>query len=206
MTHPAPTFAEIAHIVVAHTDPLTLGRMRRIDHACNRLANNRLATLFQGLIHRHREQLGFPDSGFAIHDGVLYRGDTRPPSQVFGLGFGKRNLDTPFIDGEKVKNVISTSKDPGVVRRKYAGPGGYLYALAGARGLDTHNFNKLEEVATLFVPPECIIAAIGPVVGEDEERYQLIVGVHEAHMNPNCNRPVEQIAAAREVLLGLCHA
>jgi len=206
MGRPPPTFDQIPHILVSHTDALTLVKLRQVNRTLHRLSNESLAELFKSLIKAHRKDLGFPKGGFAVYNGILYRGDTRPPAQIFSLGFTKRNLETPHISGEKVKNVISTSKDPNTVRRKYTEIGGYLYALYGAPGLDTHDFNKLDEVATLFVPPECVIGAIGPIVGEDDERYQLIVGVHEAHINQHCTQTAEIIDQARQVLLQLCHA
>jgi hypothetical protein len=207
MAHPPLTFADISHIVVQHLDADVLLQVRHVDRRSHRVANDELASMFQHYIDANRATtLGFPANPFAVYNGILYRGDTRPPGQLFGLGFTKPSLARPHISGEKVKNIISTSKDPNTVRRKYTERGGYLYAAAGVRGLDTNDFNDLDEVAALFIPPECIIGAIGPIVGEDEEHYQLIVGQHQVNLNPNCNQPAAVIAAAQAVLLQLCHA
>ena len=103
-----------------------------------------------------------------VQQRVLCRGDRRPPSVIFALGFTKATRSTPRVSGEKVKGVISTSKDAGMVRRKHTEIAGFLYAVSGLPGIDARDFDRLDEVTGFFIPPECVIAAIGPVAPYDD--------------------------------------
>ena len=153
-----------------------------------------------------RSRLDFASDPMGVQQSVLFRGDTRPPSVIFALGFTKATSSTPRVSGEKVKGVISTSKDAGMVRRKYTEIAGFLYAVSGFPGIDTRDFNKLDEVAGFFIPPECVIAAIGPVAAYDDENYLLVINNPRVQMNRNCRLPVQLLKDGRAALAALCRA
>ena len=81
-----------------------------------------------------------------------------------------------------------------------------MYAVAGFPGIDTLDFNELEEVAAFFIPPECVIGAIGPVAAFDKEAYLLVIKDPQVLMNGNCRLGDEARTAASDALRGLCRA
>ena len=192
--------------IVALADTRQLNTLRKVNHRFHRLANRRIERLFLSLIEQHAAELGFDGCTIGGHDEPLFRGDERAPAAVFALGFTKFNDQMPQISGELVRNVISTSRDAGIARRKYGFVGGYVYALSGVPGIDTHNHNGLEEIATLFVPPECVIAAIGPIAAIDRDRYLLVINDPEVILNPNCRLNAETVELACAALRQLCRA
>jgi len=205
MTGPQLPTDVIARIV-QHSSSYQLNTLRKVNRTFHRLTNERIANLFFAVVQNHTAQLGFTGYPIGTHNEALFRGDMRPPSQIFGLGFTKFNDHAPNIDGEKVHNVVSTSKEASTVRRKYAFKGGYVYAMAGVRGVDTQNFNRLDEVATFYVPPECVIGAVGPIMDYDEDHAVLIMNDPRVQANPNCTLPANIQEEARAVLAELCRA
>ena len=205
--HPLPQLpADVLDHIVRLADTRQLNTLRKVNHRFHRVANRRIESMFLSIVENNAARLGFDGCPIGGHDEPLFRGDERPPGAVFGLGFTKFNDDLPHVSGELVRGVVSTSRDAGIVRRKYGFVGGYVYALSGVPGIDTLNRNKLEEVATFFVPPECVIAAIGPIEAIDHERYVLVVNDPAVIDNPNCRQPAEVVALARAALRELCRA
>ncbi len=113
-------------------------------------------------------------------DSVVYRGDSRAPHLIFSTGFARKDLNKDIALGtEKTFGAISTSTSASVVRRKYGNCGEYVYACWVGKGIDTHDFNGLDEVIALHIPPNYVIAAAGPItkpsVEEEYANYRLFV-------------------------------
>ena len=192
--------------IVQHVEPEALYELRHVNRTLHTLSNRQIERICIEITQTGESRLDFAGDPMGVQQGVLFRGDTRPPSVLFALGFTKANSLRPRVSGEKVKDVISTSKDAGMVRRKYTEIAGYLYAVSGFPGIDTRDFNKLDEVAGFFIPPECVIAAIGPVAAYDDENYLLVINNPRVQMNLNCRLPVQLLKDARVALAALCRA
>ena len=200
--------------ILGRVDDRTLYGLRRVNKAFHRISNQQIERICLDLARHNAAEHGFTVRGrggqvmkmpIGMH-GVLFRGDTRPPSIIFGLGFTKSDREEPHTSGEKVKGVISTSKDANVPRKHYSSIGSYVYAVAGFPGIDTLDFNKLDEVAAFFIPPECVIGAIGPVAAFDDDAYLLVINDPQVLINHNSRQPAEAEAKARAALSGLCRA
>ena len=189
-----------------HVEPESLYQLRHVNRALHTLSNRQIERICLEITQTGESRLDFAGDPMGVQQSVLFRGDTRPPSVIFALGFTKATSSTPRVSGEKVKGVISTSKDAGMVRRKYTEIAGFLYAVSGFPGIDTRDFNKLDEVAGFFIPPECVIAAIGPVAAYDDENYLLVINTPRVQMNRNCRLPVQLLKDGRAALAALCRA
>lgn len=106
--------------------------------------------------------------------GPLYRGDGRPPEELFNKGFDARGTDRDLARYQLENNdsiYISTSKSMGVAEdfAKMQGPGGYVYEInpRGLQGVDVNATLGREsilahevEIAILGrIPPENVISA-----------------------------------------------
>ena len=140
-------------------------------------------------------------------DSIVFRGDSRGPQLIFSTGFARKDLTKDIeLGSEKTFGAISTSTSADVVRRKYGNCGEYVYACWLGKGIDTHDFNGLEEVIALHIPPSQVIVAAGPItkpsVEEQFANYRLFVEAVTENMG--CTVPSELKARAIADMNKIC--
>jgi hypothetical protein len=121
---------------------------------------------------------------------LVFRGDTRLPSHIFSTGFSRQDIKEEVIVGaEKTYGGISTSTSKDIVRRKYANMQEYIYVCWLVSGIDTHDFNKLDEIIALHIEPKHVIAAAGPIysTSNSDQKGCFKLGVGEIIENLACN-------------------
>ncbi len=120
---------------------------------------------------------------------LVFRGDTRLPSQIFSSGFARQDVKAEVIvDTEKTYGGISTSTSKDIVRRKYGNMQEYIYVCWLVSGIDTHDFNKLDEIIALHIEPKHVIAAAGPIYSpSDSDQGRFKLWVREIVENLACN-------------------
>jgi hypothetical protein len=135
---------------------------------------------------------------------LVFRGDSRPPSVVFRAGFARIDLETEVsLGSETTSGGISTSDSADVVRRKYGNAGNYVYVCWLGVGIDTHDFNKLNEIIALHIQPEWVIGAAGPITQPSlGDGARLIVG--NVVENPSCSVGANDKSAAMKALNDIC--
>lgn len=106
-----------------------------------------------------------------VQKALVFRGDTRLPDEIFHSGFNRRAEPVEFIQHAHhtigIRGVISTTtQEPIAVNYALHQQRGYVYAIElnhGGREVNTLlRGETLHEVATLNVPPEDIMFAVGP--------------------------------------------
>ncbi len=111
-----------------------------------------------------------------LKGSLVFRGDTRLPDELFHSGFNRRPGPVEYVrlaeHTRAIRGVISTSTEQSVAVNYALGhQRGYVYAVElnqGGVAVDTSLRGKtLHEIATLNIPPEDIIFAVGPFTGED---------------------------------------
>jgi hypothetical protein len=121
---------------------------------------------------------------------LVFRGDTRLPSDIFSSGFSRQDIKAKVIVGaEKTYGGISTSTSSDIVRRKYGNMQEYIYVCWLVSGIDTHDFNKLDEIIALHIEPKHVIAAAGPIYSTSDATQKgcFKLGVGEIVENLACN-------------------
>jgi hypothetical protein len=136
---------------------------------------------------------------------IVFRGEKLPPSDIFLTGFFRKNIyEEVTIEQEKTFGAISTTKDVGITRRKYTLLGDYIYACWLEEGIDTHDFNKLDEILALHIRSKQVIGCIGPVkldpqiTDENSSDFQIVVG--DIIKNPRCELSQEICDEAMAIL------
>lgn len=118
-----------------------------------------------------------------LKGSLVFRGDTRLPDELFHSGFNRRVGPVEYIrlaeHTRAIRGVISTSTEQSVAVNYALGhQRGYVYAVElnqGGVAVDTSLRGKtLHEIATLNIPPEDIIFAVGPLTGEDIGYFDLV--------------------------------
>ncbi|HFG1892454.1 TPA: DUF6543 domain-containing protein [Vibrio cholerae] len=118
-----------------------------------------------------------------LKGSLVFRGDTRLPDELFHSGFNRRVGPVKYIrlaeHTRAIRGVISTSTEQSVAVNYALGhQRGYVYAVElnqGGVAVDTSLRGKtLHEIATLNIPPEDIIFAVGPLTGEDIGYFDLV--------------------------------
>nr|AWP45082.1 putative cytotoxic necrotizing factor [Shewanella baltica] len=106
-----------------------------------------------------------------LKGALVFRGDTRLPDELFHAGFNRRVEPVRFVELAEhtrgIRGVVSTTlKERIAVNYALHNQRGYVYAIElnhGGRAVDTTvRYLPLHEVATLNIPPEDIMFAIGP--------------------------------------------
>lgn len=118
-----------------------------------------------------------------LKGALVFRGDTRLPDELFHAGFNRRVEPVQFLQmahhTRGIRGVVSTSlKERIAVNYALHNQRGYVYAIElnhGGRAVDTAARGlSLHEVATLNIPPEDIMFAIGPFTHSELTYYGLI--------------------------------
>jgi hypothetical protein len=139
---------------------------------------------------------------------LVFRGDTRLPSHIFSTGFSRQDIEAEVVVGtEKTYGGISTSTSKDIVRRKYCNMQEYIYVCWLVSGIDTHDFNKLEEIIALHIEPKHVIAAAGPIysTSDIEQKGCFKLGVGEIIENLACNVTNTDRDEALRALREICH-
>jgi hypothetical protein len=141
---------------------------------------------------------------FGVINRIGFRGDTRPPSLIFSTGFARKELNEEIrLGSEKTYGGISSSKSADIVRRKYGNCGEYMYAVWIGSGIDTHDFNKLDEIISVHIEPKHIIGCAGPIYRlSDDACYRL--GVKEVRENVACDVLAADKEAVMKTLNQMC--
>ncbi|MCS0351555.1 cytotoxic necrotizing factor [Vibrio ordalii] len=111
-----------------------------------------------------------------LKGSLVFRGDTRLPDELFHSGFNRKPGVVEYLQlahhTKGIRGVISTSSEQSVaVNYALHLQRGYVYAVElnhGGTAVETSlRGASLHEVATLNIPPEDIIFAVGPFNGAD---------------------------------------
>jgi hypothetical protein len=142
---------------------------------------------------------------------LVYRGDTRLPDEIFHSGFNRKVEPVKFVrydhHSRGIRGVVSTSTDQGVaVDYALHNQRGYVYAVQlnhGGKSVDTLlRGETLHEIATLNVPPEDIMFAVGPFTGTETYYRDLIdeqeLRTAELLINPHSTASAEVAEKAFE--------
>ncbi|EGQ9892557.1 TPA: DUF6543 domain-containing protein [Vibrio cholerae] len=106
-----------------------------------------------------------------LRGSMVFRGDARLPDEIFHSGFNRRTEQVEYIrlasHTRGIRGVISTSSEQSVaVNYALHQQRGYVYAIElnhGGAAVETSLRNEtLHEIATLNIPPEDIMFAVGP--------------------------------------------
>ncbi|MEY4474423.1 MAG: hypothetical protein RL248_190 [Pseudomonadota bacterium] len=106
-----------------------------------------------------------------VNKMLVFRGDTRLPDEIFHSGFNRRAEPVEYIRHAHhtvgIRGVISTSSQESIaVNYALHQQRGYVYAIElnhGGKVVETSlRGETLHEIATLNIPPEDIIFAVGP--------------------------------------------
>ncbi|NOH70508.1 cytotoxic necrotizing factor [Vibrio pectenicida] len=150
-----------------------------------------------------------------LKGALVYRGDTRLPDEIFHSGFNRKIERIEYTQlahhTRGIRGVISTTTDQGIaVNYALHNQRGYVYAIElnhGGKSVDTLLRDKsLSEVATLNIPPEDIMFAMGPFTGaetsystllEDQQlrTAELLINPHATALPEVAQRAFEQMKA-----------
>ncbi|HDZ9390638.1 TPA: cytotoxic necrotizing factor [Vibrio cholerae] len=106
-----------------------------------------------------------------LKGSMVFRGDTRLPDEIFHSGFNRKVEQVEYVrlasHTRGIRGVISTSSEQSVaVNYALHQQRGYVYAIElnhGGAAVETSLRDEtLHEIATLNIPPEDIIFAVGP--------------------------------------------
>ncbi|EEY97994.1 hypothetical protein VOA_003013 [Vibrio sp. RC586] len=106
-----------------------------------------------------------------LRGSMVFRGDTRLPDEIFHSGFNRRAIPVQYVQATSHTNgiigVVSTSTEPSVaVNFGLEYQRGYVYAIelnnGGTAVQSAIRGQSLHEIATLNIPPEDIMFAVGP--------------------------------------------
>ncbi|WP_164521425.1 dermonecrotic toxin domain-containing protein [Iodobacter ciconiae] len=144
---------------------------------------------------------------------TTFRGDERLPDEIFHSGFNRRPVQVQYVrlaeDTKAIRGVISTSKDEAVaVGYAIHNQRGYVYAIElnhGGVAVDTSLHGRaLNEIATLNIPPEDIMFAVGPFTNTEVTmgviKENTAVRTAELLINPHSTASSEVAKAAFEKL------
>ncbi|WP_394388888.1 dermonecrotic toxin domain-containing protein [Shewanella woodyi] len=144
---------------------------------------------------------------------TTFRGDERLPDELFHSGFNRRVEPVKYIrlaeHTRAIRGVISTSTDESVaVSYAIHNQRGYVYAIElnhGGAAVDTTlRYETLNEVATLNIPPEDIMFAVGPFNNTEVNfsiiKEQVDARTAELLINPHSMATAEVADAAFEKL------
>jgi hypothetical protein len=144
---------------------------------------------------------------------TTFRGDERLPDELFHTGFNRRVGPVQYITlaehTKAIRGVISTSTNESVaVGYAIHNQRGYVYAIELNHGGVAVNTSlrgeTLHEVATLNIPPEDIMFAVGPFNNTEVDlsiiKEQVDVRTAELLINPHATASAEVADAAFEKL------
>ncbi|EKF9421158.1 cytotoxic necrotizing factor [Vibrio cholerae] len=106
-----------------------------------------------------------------LRGSMVFRGDTRLPDEIFHSGFNRRAIPVQYVQATShtngIRGVVSTSTEPSVaVNFGLEYQRGYVYAIelnnGGTAVQSAIRGQSLHEIATLNIPPEDIMFAVGP--------------------------------------------
>ncbi|WP_198552783.1 dermonecrotic toxin domain-containing protein [Psychromonas sp. Urea-02u-13] len=106
-----------------------------------------------------------------LNGSRVFRGDTRLPDEIFHSGFNRRIEPVAYVElahhTRGIRGIISTSTEQSVaVNYALDSQRGYVYAIELNHGGKMVNTllrgESLSEIATLNIPPEDIMFAVGP--------------------------------------------
>lgn len=147
---------------------------------------------------------------------IVFRCDTRLPDEIFHLGF-TRHLKIAQIAPQEpqkgtvvIKGVVSTTTDVEVAYRvvemahRFLAEKGFIYAIqlnnSGGKSVPTTVTGRsLSEIASLYVPPEDIAFAIGPII-ETQEKNRHSATTGELIINPHSTVSTASTVKAYEEL------
>ena len=150
-----------------------------------------------------------------LQGALVYRGDSRLPDEIFHSGFNRKIEPIEYTQlahhTRGIRGVISTTTDQSVaVNYALHHQRGYVYAIElnhGGKSVDTLlKGETLSEIATLNIPPEDIMFAMGPFTGaetsyrtllEDQElrTAELLINPHATASPEVAQRAFEQMEA-----------
>lgn len=139
-----------------------------------------------------------------VNGSLVFRGDTRLPDELFHSGFTRKIEPVSYVQlahhTKAIRGVISTSTEEAVaVNYALDSQRGYVYAIElnhGGQVVDTLLRDKsLSEIATLNIPPEDIMFAVGPFNSANSSYRDLVENAAyrtaELRINPHATASPE---------------
>lgn len=146
-----------------------------------------------------------------VRGSLVFRGDNRLPDELFHSGFNRKVEPIEYIrhahHTRGIRGVISTTTDQRIaVNYALHNQRGYVYAIElnhGGKSVDTLLRGKsLSEIATLNIPPEDIMFALGPFSGAETSYSTLMeseeLRTAELMINPHSQASLEVAERAFE--------
>ena len=146
-----------------------------------------------------------------VRGSLVFRGDNRLPDELFHSGFNRKVEPIEYIEHAHhtrgIRGVISTTTDQRIaVNYALHNQRGYVYAIElnhGGKSVETLLRGKsLSEIATLNIPPEDIMFALGPFTGTDTSYATLMeseeLRTAELIINPHSQASLEVAERAFE--------
>ncbi|MGF1904623.1 dermonecrotic toxin domain-containing protein [Aliivibrio salmonicida] len=148
-----------------------------------------------------------------LNGSRVFRGDTRLPDEIFHSGFNRRIEPVEYVQlahhTRGIRGVISTSTEQSVaVNYALDSQRGYVYAIElnhGGKTVDTLlRDESLNEIATLNIPPEDIMFAVGPFNSVNSSYREVVENAAyrtaEVRINPHSTASTEAAEQAFERL------